>query len=239
MAGHAKQANPKQLAFAHHVALGSPTGPLTPTDAARLAGYHKGRNIHKTVNRLMSDPRVTQEIDNLRTQARASLVMDAETWERELLHQYERVRDANDKNGLPVAADALNALDKWAKRLALYEQHESGERAAEVLTALAGIGQRMIANRKDESAPLTIEARVTDLIHKEHAPAHTRVLTVDAGQTDTEDGTEPVSQAGQRDEKGTEATRSDGAKASRARRKAKTGTPMPSGLSSGDEEVRG
>ena len=100
---------------------------------------------------------------------------------------------STNKDGDPVAADALSALDKAAKRGNLYEQHESSSRATEVLSALAGIGALMIASRQGDKAPVTVEARISGLLHSNEerapAPSRTRVLTV--GETDTEAGGTP------------------------------------------------
>ncbi len=183
MAGHAKTLNPRQYAFAQAIAIEG----LNDKEARLKAGYSNGRNQHKTSNRLKQDPLVKAEIDRLRAITSASLVMDAQTWQQELLRQYEACDNEGDR------ANALAALDKWAKRLNLYEQHESSSRATEVLSALAGIGARMIASRQGDKAPVTVEARISGLLHQDdkdaRTPSRTRVLTV--GETDTEAGGTP------------------------------------------------
>ena len=199
MAGHSKTLNPRQYAFAQAIAIEG----LNDKEARLKAGYSNGRNQHKTSNRLKQDPLVKAEIDRLRAITSASLVMDAQTWQQELLRQYEAADNEGDR------ANALAALDKWAKRLNLYEQHESSSRATEVLSALAGIGARMIASRQGDKAPVTVEARISGLLHQDdkdaRTPSRTRVLT--EGETDTEAGEEG-------------------------------GTPLPSGLSSSDADTR-
>ena len=116
--------------------------------------------------------------------------MDAETWSRELLRQYEACDNEGDR------ANALAELDKWAKRLNLYESHESSSRATEVLSALAGIGARMIASRQGDKAPVTVEARISGLLHnteeRAHAPSRTRVLTVGEQEQAGEEGGTPM-----------------------------------------------
>src|SRR3990167_6877303 len=182
MAGHAKTPNTRQASFAQLVG----TGNHSLSDAFRLAGY-PAKDVRQQARRLAKRPIVQAEIDRVRTHTLASLQMDAETWSRELLRQYEAADNEGDR------ANALAALDKWAKRLNLYEQHESSSRATEVLSALAGIGARMIASRQGDKAPETVEARISGLLHSNEerapAPSRTRVLTV--GETDTEAGGTP------------------------------------------------
>src|SRR3990167_10135089 len=180
MPGHAKTLNPQQLAFAQAVALGVNGVPVTISEAAKHAGYRD--STRHTPGRIAKLPIVNAEIERLRAHTRATMLHDAETWDAELRYQYERVKDATNKDGDPVAADALSALDKAAKRGNLYEQHESSSRATEVLSALAGIGARMIASRQGDKAPVTVAARISGLLHnteeRAHAPSRTRVLTV-------------------------------------------------------------
>ena len=183
MAGHTKTLNPKQARFAEIVALGVNGQPVSAAQAARLAGY--GKSSQRGPADLTRRPIVQAEIERIRTQARATLIMDAQTWQQELLKQYNACDNEGDR------ANALAALDKWAKRLNLYEQHESSSRATEVLSALAGIGQRMIASRQGEKAPVTVEARISGLLHQDdkdaRAPSRTRVLT--EGETGDQGGT--------------------------------------------------
>ncbi len=161
MAGHAKTLNPRQALFAQAVATGK-----TLTEAARVANYKDGPNLSRIATRLAQQPVVKAEIERLRARSSASHELSLERWTYELMYQYERVRDLTDKHGNPLATEALSALDKWAKHVGAYEAHESSERASEVLTALAVIGQRMIASRVEEKAPLTVEATVRNLIHQ-------------------------------------------------------------------------
>ena len=186
MPGHRKTLNPRQAAFAQNIVLGNGEG-MSYTDAALKAGYKPSPHLRITAAQTAQHPLVKAEINALRSQARATLQMTAEQWGIELLKQYEACDNEGDR------ANALAALDKWAKRLNLYEQHESSSRATEVLSALAGIGARMIASRQGDKAPVTVEARISGLLHNTEerapAPSRTRVLTV--GESDNEAGGTP------------------------------------------------
>lgn len=147
MPGHTKVLNPKQIAFAQAVVFGINGQPATITEAAKHAGYHD--TTRHTPGRLAKTPIVKAEIERLRALARANMLMDAETWQRELLYQYQTVRD-DDHNA------ALRALDAWAKRLGLYESGDNAnsDKAALLTAHLVALAALQLAN----SPAVTVEA---------------------------------------------------------------------------------
>ena len=131
MPGHTKILNQRQLAFAQAIAAGG----MSLHDAALRAGYSDSSRT--TSVRLMKMPIVKAEIERLTTLARASVRIDAETWNRELVYQYQKYRDED-------GALALRALESWARSLGLFDtKAESGsvELASRLLALLAQAGR--------------------------------------------------------------------------------------------------
>ena len=119
--------NERQIAYAQAVAVGG----MSANEAAKRAGY-KDSTRH-TPGRLIQTPLVQQEIDRLRELTRANMRIDAETWNRQLVYQYQKYMDTD-------GALALRALEAWARSLGLFDtKAESGsvELANRLLALLA------------------------------------------------------------------------------------------------------
>ena len=157
MAGHAKTLNPRQFAFVHH--LVQPDGTMrSNVDAYALAGYKANNRaaLARNAARTAQLPIVANAVAQLQAELRASVKLTAEHWERELLAQYTAVRDDD-------RALAAVFLDKWAKRLGLYEATDSNlAHSAQILTGLAALMAQSRPNPPQLSAPVTVEATIVD-----------------------------------------------------------------------------
>jgi hypothetical protein len=159
MPGHSKTLNARQIAFAQNLAVGPSGQGMSLTDAARAAGYKPSPYLGITAARILAQPLVLAEVARLRTLSRASLKLTADTWNTELLYQYAALRDSD-------RALALAALDKWAKRLGLYESSDgvNSEQAALLTAHLVALAALQRANPQQEKPALTIDARIRGAI---------------------------------------------------------------------------
>lgn len=168
MAGHAKTLNPRQALFCQYV-VGTGNGDgMSYADAARKAGYKDSPYLPETAGQLIHRPIIKAELQRLTTLARATLNLNAATWQRELLDRYLHIKqDGSD-------GDALRALELWGKHLGLLDtkrQDESADEAKQVLAAFAAIVAR---SQPRPELPASIEGSYRAIAS---APAPTRVAT--------------------------------------------------------------
>ena len=164
MPGHAKTANAKQRAFAQAVAgtLQPDSHPLNLAQAYVKAGFVPDR---ANPSRLANTPIVKALIAEEQVSARARQAMTADDWRANAQRYFEKAWATDD------LANVGRALELNAKALAIFEPSGTGpERTVEVLTALADLGSRMIANRRAELPPLSIEARIVNVVRGDSQP---------------------------------------------------------------------
>lgn len=130
---------------------------MSYADAARKAGYKDSPYLPETAGQLARRPIIKAEIDRLTSLARATLNLNAESWQRELLYQYQRVRDDD-------ATTSLRALELWGKHLGLLDakRDDNSTRAAEVLATLASLMKPALPETPDKNPgqTVTVEARL-------------------------------------------------------------------------------
>ena len=97
MPGHAKTLNPRRIAFTQYRVGPDGSPGMSPTAAYIKAGYKPSPYAHIRAAQLDKQPLVAHEIERLRNLARATLQLDLAYWQRELIYQYTRTRDGEER----------------------------------------------------------------------------------------------------------------------------------------------